>query len=41
MPSERILGVAADAAKIVSVGQDGRLCVWRWSQGLDTAFLDV
>jgi hypothetical protein len=39
--AERILGLAADEAKIVSVGQDSRLCVWRHSQGIDTAFLNV
>ena len=41
LAAERILGLAADEAKIVSVGQDGRLCVWRFSQCIDTAFLRV
>ncbi|KAF9519970.1 hypothetical protein BS47DRAFT_1324026 [Hydnum rufescens UP504] len=37
----RIFGVAFDCTKIVSCGEDARICIWDFSFGLDTAFVKL
>jgi len=35
----RIFCVGFDATKIVSCGEDQRICIWDFAHGIDTAFL--
>ncbi|KAG8217694.1 WD40 repeat-like protein [Butyriboletus roseoflavus] len=37
----RIFCVAQDSAKIVSCGEDQRICIWDFSHGIDTSFIKL
>ncbi|KAI5122212.1 hypothetical protein M0805_002701 [Coniferiporia weirii] len=37
----RIFGVGFDCTKIVSCGEDHKICIWDYSDGIDTSFLQL